>query len=292
MLRRFATYVTRTSALLAVASLALTGFALAQGDDHPTDQPLTVAADVGFAPFAYTLASGETVGFAVDVGAEIANRLGRPGVEIIDVNFSAIFAGLFAKRYEFIIAPTNITEERSQEMLFAEPYMETGLGFLIRNADEMASLEDLSGKVVTVNNGSVSDTWATENAERYGFTVQRYDKNADAVEAVVINRAFANIADLPASQYAATQNPAVKVGYVEYLNRNFGHVFRNDDVEFRNQVECIVEGMKLDGTMAELHEKWFGDMPGVFTAMNTVWVGYGAPGFRGYEFTPHQPCMP
>ncbi|MFO7545459.1 MAG: transporter substrate-binding domain-containing protein [Trueperaceae bacterium] len=292
MLRTLVPYLTRASVLLAAITLMASSLVFAQGSDHPNDQPLRVAADVGFAPFAYTLASGETVGFAVDVGAEIANRLGRPGVEIIDVNFSAIFAGLFAKRYEFIIAPTNITEERSLEMLFAEPYMETGLGFLVRNADTMASLEDLAGKVVTVNNGSVSDTWATENAERYGFTVQRYDKNADGVEAVVINRAFANIADLPASQYAATQNPAVKVDYVEYLNRNFGHVFRNDDVEFRNQVECIVEGMKLDGTMAELHQEWFGDMPGVHTAMNTVWVGYGAPGFRGYELTPHQPCMP
>jgi polar amino acid transport system substrate-binding protein len=274
---------------LTLMLLIALGGAAAQSGDHPSGQPLRVAADVGFAPFAMTLPSGETVGFAVDIGEEIARRLGRPGVEVVDVNFSAIFSGLFSKRFEFIIAPTNITEERAKEMLFTEGYMGTGLGFAMRDGDELNSPEELSSKTVAVNNGSVADTWATENAERYGFAVQRFDKNADAVQAVLTRRAFANIADLPAAQYAAIQAPGLKVGYVEYTGNNFGYVFRLNDVEFRNQVERIVEAMKLDGTFARIHEEWFGDGPGADTAMNKVWVGYGHPGFSGYSFEPHQP---
>lgn len=281
----------RTLARPFLAALLLLGLPLAaaQDDPHPSDQPLRMAADVGFAPFAMTQPDGSTVGFSVDACNEIASRLGRPGCEIVDVNFSAIFSGLFSGRFEGIVAPTNITQERAQEMLFTEGYMETGLGFTVRAGDTITSLEDLDGQVLSVNNGSVADGWATENAETYGFEVQRFDKNADGIQAVLTNRAFANVADLPASQYAAAQNPRISVEHVVYTGNNFGLVFRNDDVEFRNRVERIVETMKLDGTYAALHEEWFGDAPGPDSAMSKVWVGYGHPGFPGYTFEPHLP---
>src|SRR5690606_36274313 len=109
------------------------------------------------------------------------------------------FAGLFSKRYEMISAPTNITEERAEQMLFSEPYMPTGIGFLTKKGAEIRTLEDLKGKAITVNNGSISDKWLTEHESQYGFTIQRYNKNADAVQAVMIGRAFANAADVPVS---------------------------------------------------------------------------------------------
>lgn len=289
------TTVRRRTAMVAgllLVALCIVPAALAQGADHPADQPLTAAADVGFAPFAMTNASGTTVGFEVDVGNEIAKRLGRPGLKIEDVNFSAIFAGLFAKRYEFIIAPTNITQERAQQMLFTEGYMDTGLGFVLKKGSTLDDPSGLKGKAVAVNNGSVSDTWATDNASKYGFTVQRYDKNADAVQAVLTGRAYANIADLPASQYAATQNPLIEVGYVVYTGRSFGYVFRKDDTAFRDRIECIVEGMKLDGTLAQIYQKWFGEAPGPDTSTSKVWAGYGMPGFPGYSADYHVPCTP
>jgi polar amino acid transport system substrate-binding protein len=162
---------------LALVAMTLATPALAQVTQP--NEPLKLAMDVGFAPFAYRDAKGATVGFTVDFAKEIGKRLGRPGVEIIDQPYAGIFAGLFAKRYDFIIAPTNITEERAQQMLFSEPYMATGLGFLVRNKDTMTVLEDLRGKVISVNSGSISDTWATENAPVLG-TPTRCRRSAPA----------------------------------------------------------------------------------------------------------------
>jgi polar amino acid transport system substrate-binding protein len=39
--------------------------------------------------------------------------------------------------------------------------------------------------------------------------------------------------------------------------------------------------MKLDGTLASLHERWFGFRAGEDTATNTVYAGYGHPGVQG-----------
>ncbi|MEJ0070979.1 MAG: ABC transporter substrate-binding protein [Pseudomonadota bacterium] len=269
--------------LAALGALAvLSAPALAQVTQP--NAPLKLAMDVGFAPFAYRDAKGATVGFTVDFAKEIAKRLGRPGVEIIDQPYAGIFAGLFAKRYDFIIAPTNITEERAKQMLFSEPYMATGLGFLIRNKDQMTVLEDLKGKVISVNSGSISDTWATENEKLLGFTVQRYSKNADAVQAVGAGRAFANVADVPVTEYVAKQQAKqFKIGYSLYTGRSFGIPFRPDDVEFRNKVEQIVEQMKADGALVKIYKTWFGKEPPEGTAMTTVYEGFGPPGFTGYS---------
>jgi polar amino acid transport system substrate-binding protein len=81
------------------------------------------AADVGLVPFFMRGTDGKMDGFSNDLTQEVAQRMGYDGAEVIDTPFSAIFAGLFSSRYDMVAAPTNTTQERAQQMLFAEPYM-------------------------------------------------------------------------------------------------------------------------------------------------------------------------
>ena len=262
--------------------------ALAQDADHPQVEKLKVACDLGFAPFCFKTPAGETTGFTYDMSVALAQKMGRPGVEVTDSNFSAIFAGLFSKRFEMIPAPTNITAERAAQMLFSEPYMPTGMGFLVKKGGKIAGLEDLKGKALTVNNGSISDKWLSDNEQKYGYTIQRYNKNADAVQAVMIGRGFANVADAPVSRYVATQTPMAEVAFVLDGGRNFGLAFRKEDAAFRAKVETALECIKSDGTLAGIHEKWFGVKPAAGSSTMKVYPGYGAPDFEGYDATEHK----
>jgi polar amino acid transport system substrate-binding protein len=274
--------------LLAAAALALPGAAVAQDADHPKDKTLVVGSDFGVAPWMVRGAAGPE-GFGVDMIKDVAKRVGRPGVEIVDINFSGLFAALFSKRIEFTVNPLNITAERAERMLYTEPFFATGNGFLIRAAEDMKGFEDLKGKQLAVNRGTISDTWATANAEKYGFEVQRYDTFPDSVQAVITKRAFTALNEIPTAVYAATQNKAIKVGFKDYNGRNFGYAFRLESTAYRNTVEEAIECMKLDGTLAKLHEKWYGSPPDQTSTINAVFVGYGPPGFKGYEFKPHIP---
>lgn len=260
----------------------------AQEADHPVGKPLVVGSDFGIAPW-MVRGTGGPEGFGVDMVNEIAKRLGRPGVEIVDVNFSGLFAALFAKRMEFTVNPLNITAERAERMLYTEPFFATGNGFLIRAAEEMKGLEDLKGKAVAVNRGTISDTWATANAERLGFEVQRYDTFPDSVQAVITRRAFAALNEIPTAVYAASQNRAMKVGFKDFTGRNFGFAFRPESSEYRNKVEEVIECMKLDGTLVKLHEKWYGSAPDPMSSLTAVYFGYGPPGLKGYDPIPHKP---
>jgi len=259
--------------------------AAAQMSDHPDNEKLKVSCDLGFAPFCFKTASGEITGFSYDLATEVAKKLKRPGVEAIDSNFSAIFAGLFSKRYEMIVAPTTVTEERAAQMLFSEPYLPTGLGFLTKKGEAVANLEALKGKAIAVNNGSTSDKWLTGNEAQYGFTVQRYNKAADGVQAVMVGRAFALLADAPAARYITTQNAGTDVPYVISTGGNFAFAFRKEDTEFRARVERALECMKAEGTLTKLHKKWFGSEPAPDSSTVKVMAGTGAPGFAGYDAT-------
>jgi len=227
-------------------------------------------------------------GFGVDMIKEVAKRVGRPGVEIVDINFSGLFAALFSKRIEFTVNPLNITAERAERMLYTEPFFATGNGFLVRAADSMKGFEDLKGKQLAVNRGTISDTWATQNAEKYGFEVQRYDTFPDSVQAVITRRAFTALNEIPTAVFAASQNKAIKVGFNDFNGRNFGYAFRLESTTYRNTVEGAIECMKKDGTLVKMYEKWYGSKPDAASSINTVFPGYGAPGFKGYDATPHE----
>jgi polar amino acid transport system substrate-binding protein len=269
-------------ALVLVVGLA--GPAAAQ-----TDKPLVVGLDGTFAPHAMPKLGGGVEGFNVDMANEIGRRLGRK-VEIVAQEFNGLIPGLNAGKFDFLAAPTTVTPERAKSLLFVEGYLNTDYQFLVKKGGRKVDrLEDLKGQVVSVNKGSAYDSWARQNAGKYGFTAESYGTQADAVQAVLAGRADSNVAGNTVIAWAAKQNPQLQLGYTIKTGLVWSIPFRKDDVANRNKVEDVVECMKKDGTFAALHEKWFGIKPEPESAAVTVYPGYGVPGMPGYDPTPHEP---
>lgn len=277
------------SFLLAITLVALVPYPIhAQEADHPSNATMVVGSDFGVVPWISRGVNGPE-GFGVDLTAELAKRLRRPGYEIVDINVAGLFAALFSKRIEFTVSATGITAERAERILFTQPIFATGNGFLIGSSDTMTSFEDLRGKTVAVNRGTISDNWVTANAQKYGFEIQRYDTFPDTVQAVITRRAFAAMNEIPNVVYVASQNKAVKVGVKDFTGRNFGLAFRPESREYRNKVDDALTCMKMDGTLQKLHQKWYGAPAEKDTPTVTIYEGYGPPGFKGHEATPHKP---
>jgi polar amino acid transport system substrate-binding protein len=273
--------MTRPTLAFLVLCLA-TGTVLAQ-------QPIRTGIDATFAPHAMPKLGGGLEGFNIDLANDLARRMGRP-ITIDGTEFSALIPGMNAKKYDFLIAPTTVTPERSKAMLFSEGYMETDYMFLQKKADKpIGGLEDLKGKTVSVNKGSAYETWVKANADKYGFKYDVYGTNADAVQAVLSGRADTNMAGHTVVLWAAKQNPAVKATYTYKTGLVWAMPFRLDDKEGRAQVNMVLKCMKLDGTIARLHEKWFGIKPAADSWANKVAPGHGVPGMEGYDPTPVTP---
>lgn len=274
--------VFRSASVVALAT-ALLGI----GISTASAENLKVAADVGFAPFVMRNASGQIDGYSYDLIQAVAKKAGYTGVEVSDTPFNAIFAGLFSNRFDIVFSPVNITNERASQMLFTEPYLAGGVGFLVKKGNKLASLEELKGKTIAVNNGGYSDKWLQDNQTKYGYEIQRYNKNADAVQAVLTGRAFANMAETAVIRYISTQAPQAEVAYNFSTGTNMGYAVRKTDLVLRNKIEQAVECLKADGTMAKIHSKWFGLAPEADTSGAKSFPGYGAPGFPGYDAATH-----
>lgn len=271
-----------TIRLLAV-SIAFGAFT---GAVHAQDS-YNVALDGTFAPHAMPKLGGGIEGFNVDLANIIGERLGVE-MNITPTQWSGLLPALQAGTYDFIVAPTTITEERAENLLFSEGYLDTDYQFVVKKgADEVTDLSQFKDKTIAVNKGSVYDSWARELADEIGWTVESYGTNADAVQAVMSGRADANVAGNTNSQWVVKKNPQLDLSYLHSTGRVWGMPFRKDDVETRNKVEAVIECMKKDGTIAELSEKWFGVTPGPESAAVKVEVGFGPPGFEGHDGTPH-----
>ncbi|MEM1345070.1 MAG: transporter substrate-binding domain-containing protein [Pseudomonadota bacterium] len=251
------------------------------------DKVYKVALDGTFAPHAMPKLGGGIEGFNVDLANLIGERLGWE-MDIVATQFSGILPGLQAGTYDFVVAPTTITEERAANLLFSEGYLNTDFQFVVRaDAPEVETLEGFAGQTIAVNKGSVYDAWARDLAEEIGWTVESYGTNTDAVQAVVSGRAFANVAGNTVSAWAAQKNPAIKLSFLFSTGRVWGMPFRKGDDELRATVEREIECMKLDGTIAGLHEKWFGTAPAEGSAALTPVAGFGEPGYEGYVEDDH-----
>jgi len=252
--------------------------------------PLRTGMDGTFAPHAFPSLSGGYEGFNIDLANEIAKRLKRK-IIIDAAQFSGLVPALQAGTYDFLVAPTTVTKERAENMLFTEGYLNTDFQFLIKKgAPKVTKLEDLNGKTVSVNKGSVYDSWARELEGKIGWKVESFGTQTDAVQAVLVGRADANVAGNTVIAWAVKNNPQLELSYLYSTGLVWAAPLRKDSGELRKTIENPIECMKLDGTIAKLHEKWFGLAPAPGSAAVTVFPGYGVPDMPGYDPTAHTPA--
>lgn len=277
----------RLTKTMLAATLA---FAMAGAAGALAQTPLKTAVDGTFAPHAMPKLGGGTEGFNIDLANEIARRMKRP-LELTVTQFSGILPALQAGTLDFVAAPTTVTKERADNLLFTEGYLNTDFQFLVKKgAPKVAKLEELKGKVVTVNKGSAYDSWARGLEGQTGWTVESFGTQSDAVQAVLSGRAFANITGNTVAAWAAKQNPQLELSYLHSTGLVWGAPLRKDSTALRVTIENAIECMKLDGTMAKLHVKWFGIEPPAGSAAVTVFPGTGVPGMPGYDATPRAPA--
>lgn len=269
----------------ALVASCVAALALAQ------DKPLVAGVDGTFAPHAMPRLSSGVEGFNIDLINEISRQIGRR-IDLHVAEFSSLIPALNAGRIDFVGAPTTVTAERANSLLFTEGYLNTFFQFVVAaGKPDLRNFADLKGKTIAANKDSAYDRWLTEHAAVHGFRAEAYPTHPDAVQAVLSGRADAALGGNTVAAHAALRNKGRLRLTTLVINEGlvWAAPFRKEDWELRNVVDAAIECLKLNGTIARLHLKWFGTRPAPGSVALTVFPGYGVPGLPGYEASTHTP---
>ncbi len=278
---------TFAAAALCLAAAFAASLAAAPAFAQSGQPPLRTGVDGTFAPHAMAKLGGGIEGFQIDLFTEAARRMKRE-IVIDSTSFSGLIPGLQSGRYDFIAAPTTVTKERAENMLFTAGYLWTAFQFGIKKGNTpIKGWADLKGKAVAVNKGTPYEQLSKAEGEKHGFATQVYDTQPDAIQAVLSGRAYATLGGNTVIRYAASRNPQFAADLeLSETRAHWGAPFRKDSVALRNQMQDVLNCMKQDGTIAKLSEKWFGMAPAADSLERVITPGYGVPGMPGYDPTP------
>ncbi|SES33779.1 amino acid ABC transporter substrate-binding protein, PAAT family [Tranquillimonas rosea] len=252
-----------TSAALGLVLAGVTALSATAQDS------LTVGANIGNVPWEFQNDAGEYVGFEIDLVSEVAGRLGIPQVEVVNIPFNGLFSAVQSGRIDVATSSITITDERLESVSFAQPYYDSDQSLTVATGGP-ASLDEMDGKVVGVDTGSTGDMWATEQADAYGFAeIRRYEGLNPAMLDLAAGRIDGYISDIPALLYYSKDKPNITVAQRIETGEQYSMMFAKD-AELAVQVNEVLTAMKEDGSLAALHEKWFGSAPDEGTSTATV----------------------
>jgi len=103
---------------------------------------ISFAMSGGYPPFNYFTTEDELTGFDVEIGEEVAARLGVKYTPVT-TEWSGILEGLRSGRYDGILGSMAITEERLETVDFTNPYYVSGAQLFVKNDSEITGPSDL-----------------------------------------------------------------------------------------------------------------------------------------------------
>lgn len=233
---------------------------------------IVMSTDPQYPPQSSLKSDGTFEGFDIDVGTEIAKRL---GVEIAfeTPDWNLITAGSWSGRWDFSVGSMTITTPREEVLAFSKPYYYTPAQMAASTASGITTLEGLAGKTICVGEATTYFDWLSGTLDLGSYTPTAGPPEGSQATTLSTDRLCAEtwkagrrdfegwLSSSTTVEQAIDEGlPLVKVGdpvYYEPLGVAFDKS-GPDPTDMVQRVNVILEEMRADGTLKALSEKWFG----------------------------------
>jgi polar amino acid transport system substrate-binding protein len=261
----------RGIAALAVVGLALTACASsttpqATGTSaNPCSPPsvltagtFTVGAEFPYyAPFLVGSQANPT-GSEGDMINEIAKRLGLGTVKWVNIAFDQLYAP-GTKQFDVGVSEITITPERAQAVDFSEPYFDANQGILVRADSKYASAtktEDLLDAKFGAEAGTTGLDYVTAHVKPQK-QVSQFDTTDVTAQALKTGTIDIQVIDVPIAVGVrdGSKVPLKLIGQF-VTNEQYGLAMQKG-TPLKGCVDNAIKGMKTDGSLKTLQEKYF-----------------------------------
>ena len=246
-----------------IITLALAGTlalsVLAGCGTKKADNVLTMATNAEFPPYEY-YDGDKVVGIDAEIAAAIAEKLGME-LEIVDTAFDSIIPAIQAKKYDIGMAGMTVTDERLEEVNFSDTYAKGVQVVIVKEDSAITTVDDLfaegASHAVGVQTGTTGDIYATGDIEDAGLgTLSRFNKGADAVEALKIGKVDCVIIDNEPAKAFVESSEGLKILDTAYAEEDYAIAINKEDAELLENINTALAELKADGTFAEIVGKY------------------------------------
>ncbi|GAB4394743.1 MAG: transporter substrate-binding domain-containing protein [Kiloniellaceae bacterium] len=268
----------RTIGKIAAAALLASVFAVPAVQAGETldrvmsSKTLTMSSDPEYPPQSFLNDNNEMDGFDVDVGKEIAKRMGVE-LKIVTPSWDIITGGNWGGRWDMSVGSMTPTAQRAKVLNFPAVYYYTPAAFAVHKDSSISSLEDLNGKTIGSCGGCTYDAYLmkeltidAEGAPAFTYDVtageiKTYETDTYAFDDLKLGdgtRLDAAFSALPTIQEAIKNGYPLKIVGKPAFYEPLSVATDKGDPEFDAKISAIVDEMKADGTLKKLSEKWYG----------------------------------
>ncbi|WP_152656142.1 ABC transporter substrate-binding protein [Oceanobacillus sp. CFH 90083] len=246
--------------ILLLGTLLFTALLAACGSDDNDSETASKDKDVlkmgtsaDFPPYESRNPQGEFEGFDIELAKLIAEELDMQ-LEIEDMKFEGLIGSLQADRVDMVISGMNASEDRKKNVDFSRVYNDSGQMFVTKDKP-MESLEDLEGKTLGVQLGSIQEKGADALAEEYDIEVKKVDDagilaqelNANRIDVVYFSKEVAQ-GFIDSQGFSGFEDPNT-------LDSGMAIAFPKGS-DLVDDVNAVLEKFEEDGTLDSLKEEW------------------------------------
>jgi polar amino acid transport system substrate-binding protein len=223
---------------------------------------LIIGTDSTYAPSEFLDADGKTViGFDVDVFNAVAQKLGLT-TEWQSATFDSIIPGVQTKKYNVGVSSFTVNAKRMKEATMVS-YFQAGTQWAAK-AGATINADDACGKKIAVQTSTVQvdDVTARSkkctDAGKAKITIDQYQAQSDATNAVVTGKDDAMLADSPVCAYAVkqTNGQLALVGDI-YDSAPYGYVLPKDQADTMGAaILGALQALISDGSYKTILSKW------------------------------------
>ena len=238
-----------TLAILFVFSLAACG----KSDSLTVEEgKLTMATNASFPPYEF-YEGDDIVGIDAEIAKLIADKLDLE-LEIADVEFDSIIPGVQSGKYDMGMAGMTVTDERKEKVNFSDSYAKGVQVVIVPEDSAIASIDDLDGKKIGVQQSTTGDIYASED---YGEeNVTKYANGNLAVEALKAGKVDCVIIDNEPAKAYVKANTGLKILETSYADEDYAISFNKDNTELQKKVNDALKELIDDGSVQKIVDKY------------------------------------
>jgi polar amino acid transport system substrate-binding protein len=257
--------------LLALVGLADRAQAGAVLDRVMARGELVGAVSEGFPPVAYLdTATGQWVGFDVDVTKAIASRLGVK-LRLVTPSWDVTVAGKWADRFDIAVGSMTPTLERQTVLDFPGVYYRVPVAFAVHvKAVGIQSIADLANKRVGACQACSTEAWLNDNLKLVEavaprppikMAVKLYEGEGTAFDDLKIGpgvRLDAVLANRPTLEAAIAKGYPLRILEPDAFREPLSVAVDKGDPAFSARITQVLRDLASDGTLRRLSVQWFG----------------------------------